>query len=1025
MKRSNLIRSIFCIILLLTFSFMCFGSVKANAAGEYPEIKVYARFNGDSTYYVMGSSYGSDVYTGFGIAGKCSDAYFWNIHDQTSTITAYTTNPASYSDCVTLSNGKITRKTKAECEALHDDFGDDLYEYNYFVLYCDITLAEKDYPSTTFTVTIDGKDYVYTKAAGKAAKWPEVTKDQLLSGAKNGGKSISDLYTNVTLTKTTAANNSDYRYSNGTTTICFGSDALTLAFTATGTPKNGGGNGGGNDDPDEPEEPTGTATFTIIPEYGTAYSGKTYTFTPSSDAFLKKNDTITLDDIINGATCKNQGQNESFVSDGNTASDWIINTSNDKSKTYGLEDNDEFLKYDKNARSYKLIADLTEDKEVEIYLAPATVTISFIAKPEGELYDGYSSEFKVTNGSKTRIGFEDIAAGFRKETETEGEYDYLTDQVIVGGLTADYSKAYSSLAYEVNISGIRTTDLEPVQNVELDPVFTASTGYDPDSDSLYFESPVNLTLYWADAKKSAGVQLKGDKVNSLSMTKVTAEGGFYFKASLPLNDKDNGVKIAENKTAYIYVSTKAPAEEKTKYTGNYIVEATPYKKIAITFDYARADNFEEAEDIYAIASVTTTDTKKKTITYSGYTTEDHKNGLDAIIEMVQYSEDGTTWYEILENEIGKDKVNHDLSLKKLYELINSGSKTTLYFRIKGEAAREAIEPQAEDNPKTLLFDESVGRAASNAYRTSKAIKTGISPAKDGKAVKVDVVGGTLALKNGYDFVMTEKEKDTPHTTEAMTILPFNKAGKATRTINADGENKEVDTDIIPTWDYIPVKKVTDDASMFTSTKVKSYSIKKIVDECGYDLDGSGNLFIWIRKSATISKPADKWVLITLSNVTEAPVITKAKNADYYIAQDVEDTKGIIATPEVKNGKSDKNSGAYEYLIVDVADIVVENSIASANIDFTTAKWTTLNDKGLTVGKSSSKYSAKEGGKATPHVLKEGSAVLVRRAGDKSSNILASDYLVTMVVKQDVTYKDADNKEQTKTLFVWKPYVVAE
>ncbi|MCR4750051.1 MAG: hypothetical protein K5877_09705, partial [Lachnospiraceae bacterium] len=97
----------------------------------------------------------------------------------------------------------------------------------------------------------------------------------------------------------------------------------------------------------------------------------------------------------------------------------------------------------------------------------------------------------------------------------------------------------------------------------------------------------------------------------------------------------------------------------------------------------------------------------------------------------------------------------------------------------------------------------------------------------------------------------------------------------------------------------------------------------------------------------------------------------------------------------------------------------------ANIDFTTAKWTTLTDKGLTVAKSKSKYSKEEGKKPTDHVLKDGSAVLIRRAGDKSANVLASDYLVTMVAKQDVTYKDADNKDQTKALYVWKAFQAAE
>ena len=95
-----------------------------------------------------------------------------------------------------------------------------------------------------------------------------------------------------------------------------------------------------------------------------------------------------------------------------------------------------------------------------------------------------------------------------------------------------------------------------------------------------------------------------------------------------------------------------------------------------------------------------------------------------------------------------------------------------------------------------------------------------------------------------------------------------------------------------------------------------------------------------------------------------------------------------------------------------------------NIDMTTAKWTTLTDKGVTVAKSKSKYANEEGKKATDHVLKDGSVILIRRAGDKSSGILASDYVMTTIVKQDVTYKDADNKDQTKALYVWKEFAQA-
>ena len=201
--------------------------------------------------------------------------------------------------------------------------------------------------------------------------------------------------------------------------------------------------------------------------------------------------------------------------------------------------------------------------------------------------------------------------------------------------------------------------------------------------------------------------------------------------------------------------------------------------------------------------------------------------------------------------------------------------------------------------------------------------------------------------------------------------------------------------------------------MFTNIKVKSVLIEDIADT-------SADMYIWIRKSATVSKPAEKWVCITLGKVTDAPVITKTK-AGYFSAQDPVDTKGVIATPEIKNASSDKNSGAYEYLIIDAADYAE----AVFSVDFTSAKWTTLNDKGLTVGKSKSKYAKTVGSKAKTAVLKEGSIVLVRRAGDKSSNILASDFEMTMVVKQDLEVEvekaDGTKEKVTKSLYVWTEY----
>ena len=695
-------------------------------------------------------------------------------------------------------------------------------------------------------------------------------------------------------------------------------------------------------------------------------------------------------------------------------------------------------KFTMTAEKVTLAADLTTDLTINAVVVNSKLVQKFT-------YGDYTAEFEVDNKKGTnQILFTDIVDKLEKPGEEEGEtISFVSengDSVILaeGFAGAATTKGkYTTWYYPVNVAGTQNAALAatPIVAKKIVPMFEEA-GYEPATDSIKFVSPVDLDLYWINCKSTKGVQVKGEKLSTLSLAenKVTGDDNYgKYEGYIPLNDKDAGVKVAESKATYIYASYKAPAEDKAKYTANYIVDATPYKKIAVTFRYAQAEaatkENEAPLEVGAIATVTTIGTDKKTTVYSGEGTEakEYKDALDEIIDDLQYSEDGATWYDIMGNEIGTDKVNHDLNLNKLYEIVSGGSKVTLYFRIVGAEAveaKEAVGTEGEEGYKEAV-------AAKNAYRATKPVKVAVANAKAAKAVKVDVTKSTIALKNGYDFAMTAKDSDTPAIEGAYTILPFNKGGKAKELVWDEDSAKFIegdDTEIWPTCDYVPAAKVTENAKAFTNIKVKTYSIEDIAKRCEQSPGGSGNLYIWIRKSATAKKPAELWTLVTVTQIAEAPVATADKTTGYYAVQELDDKKGVIKGIEVTNAKSDKNEGSFEYLIVDAKDIkAVENSnpvAYYADIDFTSAKWTALNDKGLTVGKSKSKYSNKVGVKASAHTLAAGSVVLIRRAGIKDGNILASNYTITMIVKEDVSYKDAEGKDQKKALFVWKAYSVA-
>ncbi len=989
MKKFNFSKGLVIGLLTLALCLTCFAAAKVSAETTYPTIQFNLKVDGTSDWYRcapenLTSSYNLKVLWGTKFKSDIDHIPGDDGYSTIGSLTNVTINPVGAAT-VDEATGIVTVNAK--------DGGISYLNADYEVIVsATVVLDPHAVVATTFNVTIDEKVFTYTRAASSETKWPVVSKADLLANAKNAeGKSISELYDNVALTLTTAADTGKWVYSapTGGTTIKFNAtEALAIEFTATGESK---------------VEVPHYVTFTVKAPTSDEGAYEDYTFVSELSA---KDDATTLADILDAAT-KPGATEEADRIPLEDASAWILDTRAGKSKD--LLKSDEFVSFTASDGSFKVKKALTADKEVEIYVAPAKRNISFVVTVDEV---EYKAIFSVENGAKTatKISYADIAANLKGEVEKDGQKEevVLEGQVVTKvGETAQTGK-YANSSYPVANTAIDILDFEDVA-IEVADAFTANTGYDPATDSIYFESPVEVTVYWADVKKAAGAQLKGAQLKSIDLKKADSKATTYT-GSISLTDKSAGVKIAESKTAYIYASIVAPADEKTKakYSPNFIVDATPYKKVSVTFAYAQADK--DDDDTPAIASITTIDTKKKTVIYSGAVTAEHANGLDAIIKELQYSTDGTTWYGVTGNEpqtVNGKTVNYNLTCKKLYEYVNGGSKTTLYFRIKGAAAVEAAEAkgtEGEDGYKPAVD-------AKNAYRATKAVKATIAAAKEAKAVKINVATGTLALKNGYDYAITDpadkgKNEPTFDTAEIITILPFNKDGKATRK-NDQGE--DVATYLKDTSDFVPTKKVTDNNKMFTNIKVKSVAIEDITDT-------SEDMYIWIRKSATVSKPAEKWVLMTIGKVAAAPTIKEDKNK-FYAVQDAADTKGVIAAPEVSNASSDKVSGSYEYLIVDAADL--------GKIDWTTAKWTALTEKGVTVGKSKSKYSNAVGKKASDYVLKDGSVVLIRRAGVKSDNVLASNYIETTIVKTDIEIeveKDGKKEKTTKALYVWKAYI---
>ncbi|MCR5323405.1 MAG: hypothetical protein K6E85_09070 [Lachnospiraceae bacterium] len=141
-----------------------------------------------------------------------------------------------------------------------------------------------------------------------------------------------------------------------------------------------------------------------------------------------------------------------------------------------------------------------------------------------------------------------------------------------------------------------------------------SYGYDPFYDTVWFTTSKPDTPVWiADVKKDAGASLKDkDFIECRTTAEYDEDRGGYI-AYISLCDKKAGLNIPSSKAAYIHVTIQEPADTKTEYEPNLIIDPSPCKKISVVLDYAAAG---EGSERCAVKSLTVTDAGGSTVEYS-------------------------------------------------------------------------------------------------------------------------------------------------------------------------------------------------------------------------------------------------------------------------------------------------------------------------------------------------------------------------------------------------------------------------
>ena len=426
------------------------------------------------------------------------------------------------------------------------------------------------------------------------------------------------------------------------------------------------------------------------------------------------------------------------------------------------------------------------------------------------------------------------------------------------------------------------------------------------------------------------------------------------------------------KDAYLYVCSTAFKAEGTDIAPNMIIKAQAAKKVVGKIDYTKADKTDATD----VLSIVATDKEK------------------AVIENA-----ACVW-----SENGKDySESTAFTGAKLASMLGNGGQ--IFVKMNG-----------------------VDGESGNAQFASKAIKVKI--AKQGKApkVKYDPKKDTIALKNGFDFALATKDGNGKYTIDNntwKTILPV--LGTATPETAA--------ASIVETTAYKPVDKKDEAAATnYTQYKFKTMSMAYLLGKLGNP--STDTVYIAVRQSATVKKPASAVTYIAFDKQTAAPIVYTASNVagQYDVAKASDFTKGFVigkvANYNGENGTegyddsfvlknnnagADKATAAYEFCAVMKSDYT---SFSNNKIDWTSLTWKKLDPAKTKINsKLKIKYNDIDGnavtGTLTAGSLAEAASsavpagvdtiLLVRRAGVKNGNVRPSEPIVLYVVEGEDDY----------------------
>lgn len=676
---------------------------------------------------------------------------------------------------------------------------------------------------------------------------------------------------------------------------------------------------------------------------------------------------------------------------------------------------------------------ITEATEFTVTLVPEKVKVTFT--------DGtYTAEVEVANpaaydGDEAVIAVADITAALKDSNKKAVPNKAITS--IKNGETPVEIKNG-----KITLTAIPTGALA----IEVKDAFTWN--YDPAQDAIVFsEIQDGVTLYWYNIAKNDKKDVKGSQFNVIKADDIKDN-----KVVFPLYDKAKGVKVAENKGVYLFVTSDKPAEAKTTYAPNVSVKPTSWKKVTVNINYAWADPYKDG--VVAIDSIVLTDSNKNI---------DKVLTLEQKLASLIYSDDeGKTWYPVLGLKAGQEatigyecttvktgwtvdasaaKGYGDVKLVEDSVVAQTGFKKADGTTVPAEelatfdtgiTITKADDAEAYDGAFTIA-EVKDNRALDLAYlyklisgtdkpkfqfkyigadyttpdkndavRNAKVVKvTGKTMAKAAKSVKVNLANSTIAVKNGYDYAVMTVETDPAVYAEIpetgakpawYSVLPCSKDGKAANAVVLAGT--------------VTPAKAKDNANVFTTTKVTGLYIPDLYK----DFASAEKIIIYVRKSAAPGKPAQNYTKVEINKVTAAPVIEADKDNSAIYA--TADSKGKFTVPNITNAEGDTNAAEYEFAVVNKADY------DGNKIVWTSVKWTKLVVGKTIAANAKTKYMITGADKADSHECKtDGSTyILVRRKGDKASGNLASNWVVTVFVKTTATNAEGQSEE----VIQWKP-----